>query len=537
MKSPKPVYFPPQDGRAPRDGLPDSRRPVNRTGFPGHTSVLSRIKGGSSFGTLHHPRTPRSPQTQPITPVNPQSLVSGILLSSLLAAPASTVPEPFLPVPNPAQLRWHKAEYLMFIHFGMKTFYPNDDHMGYGKEDPQRFNPVKFDADQWVAAANTGGFKGIVLTTKHHDGFCNWPTDTTAHSVRSSPWRDGRGDIVRDLTEACDRGGLYFGLYISIIDKHFEAAGSPRHADYGSFYHDQLKELSTRYGTIDEYWFDGFNAAGLKMDYPKLAALIRETQPEAVVYDSGTMVGHLPDRCIAWPGNHGGIKPDQDYRREINGTLRWYPNEPSIILQGNWFHNGKPVSSLETIQNEYLNSTGHGVTPLLNIAPNSDGLIDSGTVEVLGRFKSWVDELHTNNLARTPAAVITSDTRRGDDPAFGPNKATDGEYDTYFATDDSVTTATIEVELGAVREIDGFILQEYIPLGQRVDAYTLECRVDGKWTPVFSGRKIGYKRILLEGRSSAADHQFPAADAVRLKIDKALACPLINNFQIIGRSR
>ena len=245
-----------------------------------------------------------------------RTLLASILLTATATAETPAAPAPFLPVPNPAQLRWHRAEYIMFAHFGMKTFYPSNDHLGDGNEDPARFNPVKYDANQWVAAAKAGGFKGIVLTTKHHDGFCNWRTDTTNHSVKSSPWKNGEGDIVRELAEACRKGGVYLGLYVSIIDKHFEKAGSPKHTAYGDFYFDQLKELSTRYGTIDEYWFDGFDAANLKMDYPKIGQMIAETQPEAVVYDSGMLVKTLPDRCLAWPGTHGGVGPDQDYRRK-----------------------------------------------------------------------------------------------------------------------------------------------------------------------------------------------------------------------------
>ena len=460
-------------------------------------------------------------------------LLAGILLATSATAESTDAPAPFLPVPNPAQLRWHRAEYIMFAHFGMKTFYPSHDHLGDGNEDPARFNPVKYDANQWVAAAKAGGFKGIVLTTKHHDGFCNWRTDTTDHSVKSSPWKNGGGDIVKELAEACRKGGVYFGLYVSIIDKHFEKAGSPKHAAYGDFYFDQLKELSTRYGTIDEYWFDGFDADNLKMDYPKIGRMIAEAQPEAVVYDSGMLVKTLPDRCIAWPGQHGGVAPDQDYRREIDGVMRWYPNEPSIILQGNWFHTGEPAVSARQMQEEYLYSTGHGVTPLLNFAPNQDGLIDEDAVAKLVEFKAWVDGLHANDLARQ-AGVKTTDTgHRGSDAKYAAAMATDGNDETYFATDDNVTNAVIEVEFGQVRQPAGFILQEYIPLGQRVDGYVLECRVDGQWQQVFAGKKIGYKRIIFAGRASARDLTLPPCDAVRLRIDNALACPLINNFQII----
>ncbi len=463
------------------------------------------------------------------------TLLGAVLMFGCADKEPVQAPEPFLPVPNKAQLNWHKAEYIMFVHFGMKTFYPSDDHMGYGKEDPEKFNPVKFDARQWVRAAKAGGFKGIVLTAKHHDGFCNWQTETTNHSVGSSSWKEGEGDIIRELAEACREGGVYFGIYVSIIDKHFEYAGSDKYTEYGTYYFNQLKELSTKYGPIDEYWFDGYQADELKMDYNKIAELIKETQPDAVVYESGTMVQYLPDRSIAWPGAHGGITPDQNYRVEIDDTLRWYPSEPSIILQGNWFHNNTPVVSLEQIQDYYLSSVGYGVTPLMNISPNTEGLIDESTVARLSESKIWVDQLNSNDLARSEDVKVIASSYRGNAHDFSPQMINDGNYETYFATDDAIRSAVIEIDLGSVQEIDGFIIQEFIPLGQRIDGYTIECRVDGKWMEVFSGKKIGYKRIILEGRASAMDIKFPAADAVRLNIENALASPLISTFQVVGK--
>lgn len=451
-----------------------------------------------------------------------------------VAAGTVPPPAPLLPVPNQAQLRWHKAEYIMFAHFGMKTFYPSGDHMGHGTEDPKKFNPAKFDANQWVAAANAGGFKGIILTTKHHDGFCNWRTDTTDHCVKSATWKDGQGDIVRELAEACRKGGVYFGVYVSIIDNHFKAAELGKTQDYGEYYYNQLKELSTKYGPLDEYWFDGFNAANLKMDYKKIAAMIKETQPGAVIYDSGVLADFLPDRCLAWPGRHGGVGPDQTYCRKLNGVMSWYPNEPSIILQGNWFHNNQPITSLRNIQEEYLNSTGHGVTPLMNLAPNRDGLIDEDAVVRLKEFKAWVDRLHANDLCRAPGVKISADTVRGNAARYSPAMVADDDFETYHATDDTRRESVIEVNLAKVQKIDGFIVQEYIPLGQRVEGYTIECRVDGKWVEVIAGKTIGYKRIILGGRSSAAKVKFPETDGVRLKITKAHACPLISTFKVIG---
>lgn len=444
-------------------------------------------------------------------------------------------PGAFLPVPNTAQLNWHKAEYIMFVHFGMKTFYPSDDHMGYGKENPQDFNPVKFDANQWVEAAKAGGFKGIVLTTKHHDGFCNWQSEITPHNVKASPWKDGKGDIIKELAEACRKGGVYFGIYVSLIDKYYEQANDGDYSGYDDYYYNQLKELSTKYGTIDEYWFDGYKSDDLNINYKRITDLIKTEQPDAVVYDSGTMVEFMPNGCIAWPGAHGGIKPDQNYRVMVNDTLRWYPSEPSIILQGNWFHNNTPVVSLKKVQDYYLSSVGYGVTPLMNISPNTDGLIDEETVERLVEFKTWVDQLHNNDLAKVEGVKVSATNFRSNAKQYSPQMVNDGDYETYFATDDDEKNAIIEVNLAEVQEIEGVIIQEYIPLGQRVDGYTIECRVNGEWKEIISGKKIGYKRIIYEGRVSAKDIEFPATDGVRLKINNALACPLISTFQVIGK--
>lgn len=454
-------------------------------------------------------------------------------ISSLSANDQVPAPAPFKPVPSPAQMRWHKAEYKMFIHFGMKTFYPSGNHMGNGKEDPKKFNPEHYDANQWVEAAKAGGFEGIVLTTKHHDGFCNWPTKTTDHCVRSSSWKNGKGDIVRELVDACRKGGISFGFYLSIIDHNYNISGSEQYDTYGELYYEQIKELSTQYGPIDEYWFDGFRADKLEMNYKKIADLIKRTQPNAVVYDSGTLVKYLPKRSLRWPQNHGAVRPNQKYVHKVDGKRLWYPNEPSLILQGNWFHHGKPMCSVAKIKDYYLKSTGRGVTPLMNVSPNKDGLIDEDSVKKLKEFKKWVDRLHSNDLAR--GKKVTADSVRGNASAFAADKVADGDFETYYATDDGVDQATIEVDLGKVQEVDGFILQEYIPLGQRIESYAIDCMVDGEWIEVFADKRIGYKRIILEGHKTAKDIKFPATDKVRLRIKSAFACPLVSTFQIVGK--
>jgi hypothetical protein len=227
-----------------------------------------------------------------------------------------------------------------------------------------------------------------------------------------------------------------------------------------------------------------------------------------------------------------------------------------MILLGNWLHVGAPSVGVSQMQDLYLTSTGVGSTPLMNIPPNKDGLIDEDTIAKLKEFKAWVDNLHSNNLARAEGVKASDAGHRGNDAKYAASKALDDDYDSYFTTDDGKTEATLEVTLPKPQKIGGFLIQEYIPLGQRIEDYTIECRVDGQWRPVFAGKTIGYKRIILEGRSTTPALAFdegnidilkvkdaapqggklklPVADAVRLKVRKAKACPLINNFQIIG---
>lgn len=495
-------------------------------------------------------------------------LTSFLPIASEAAPPPAAIaePAPFPPLPNPAQLRWHEADQIMFIHWGMKTFHPSGNHMGSGEEDPKTFNPKNLDVAQWVRVAKESGFKGIVFTTKHHDGFCSWRTATTDHSVKSSPWKNGQGDVVRELADACHKAGIYFGLYVSIKDNHYEAKVSKDYEGYADYYYKQLEELSTNYGRVDEYWFDGYSADKVKVDYAKIAALIKKEQPHAVIYDSHTLAKYLPDRCLNWPGNHGGVSGDQEYVRQIpgapKGTVGWYPNEPSLILQGNWFYVGGKAVGVETMKSYYMQSTARSVTPLMNIAPTPEGVIEEDAIAKLKKYKAWVDGIHASDLARLPGAKTTGSKARGDDKRFAPASATDGDAKSYYAPEDDARTATIEVTFDQPHKVGGFIMQEPIALGQRVKKYVVECRVDGKWVPVFAGKTIGHKRIVLEGSDQVPDlafaegdvgtdkdadkalkeatqkargkTSFPVAEAVRLRILEAGAAPLISNFQIVG---
>ena len=446
----------------------------------------------------------------------------------------AAAPEPILPVPSDVQLHWQKNEMLMFVHFGIKTFYPSNNHMGSGKEDPNKFDPVKFDAKQWVKAAQAGGFKGIVLTTKHHDGFCNWQTATTDHSLKSSKWRDGKGDVVKDLADACHEADILFGLYFTIWDRNYEVSGGDK-SKYSEFYQAQLTELLTKYGKVDELWFDGFGAKNMKVDFKKVSEIVMKHQPKALVYDSGTMVKYIPESCARWPGRHGGLKePMWSFIEKGKNKSGWYPIEASLIAQGNWFYNNKPIVSLSKLQEYYRSTVGINAVALINVAPNRDGLIDDASVVRMKEFKSWIDGLYANDLARGKNVKISADSTRGNSKKFAAKNMIDGNYDTYFATDDGVKTASIEIDLGQPMDIRGVILQEYIPLGQRVSKYAVEC-FDGKqWVRMAEANTIGFKKIILEKSKQAGGKAFPKTERVRLVILDSRAAPTISTFSVIG---
>lgn len=453
--------------------------------------------------------------------------ILAIFLSCATKEPVQA-PKPFLPIPSDIQLEWQKKELLMFVHFGIKTFYPSDNHMGAGTEDPE-----KFDARQWVKAAKAGGFKGIVLTTKHHDGFCNWQTNTTHHCLKSSTWKDGKGDIVKELADACHESGMLFGLYFSIWDRNYEVSGGDK-SKFSDFYISQLNELCTNYGKVDEFWFDGFGADNMKVDFEKVSDLIKKYQPNALVYDSGTLVDYMPENCASWPGRHGGVKDPNWSVYEKDSTV-WYPAEASIIAQGNWFYNNTPIISLEKLKDYYRTSVGLNAVALINVAPNADGLIDDASIVRLAEFKSWVDGLYESNLAKGENVKVSADSWRGKSDNFSPENVIDGNYDTYFATDDEVKTATLEIDLGKPMDICGVILQEYIPLGQRVSSYSVECFNGTEWIEISKQSTIGYKRLILSKSPETNGKEIPNSSKIRLNILDSRAIPLINTIKIIGK--
>jgi alpha-L-fucosidase len=474
-----------------------------------------------------------------------QLLFPSLVLAGLLAACQSQpqdradVPVAPLPVvPTAQQVAYQAQELVGFAHFGVNTF--TDREWGTGQEDPQIFNPTAFDARQWVRACQEAGMGTLILTAKHHDGFCLWPSKLTDHSVASSPWKNGQGDMVREVADACREAGLKLGLYLSPWDMHEPSYGTDR---YNAFYLGQLRELMTQYGPVAEVWFDGAkgpNAKDMVYDFAAYRQLVRELQPDALMFsDEG------PD--IRWIGNEKGIagptnwsmlhpdsvevgKADQGYlnRGDPQGT-HWIVGECDVSIRPGWFYHAKEdtaVKSLDHLVDLYYKSVGRNGTLLLNIPPDRRGRFHETDVARLGELRAVLNQTFGTNLASRQPATATN--QRAGLPRYAPSHLTDGDPATYWATDDSVTAASAEVRLAQPQTLDRASVQEYVQLGQRVQQFALQAWVGGQWQTLAQGTTIGYKRLLRFAPVTT--------DRVRLVVQQATACPVISELGLFRAS-
>ena len=393
------------------------------------------------------------------------------------------------------QLEWQKMELTAFLHFGMNTFTGNE--WGNGTDSPELFNPTELDCDQWARALKEGGFKMAILTAKHHDGFCLWPTSTTEYSVRNSPWKDGKGDVVKELRDACERHGLKFGVYLSPWDRNAKCYGdSPA---YNQYFVNQLTELLTNYGEIHEVWFDGANGEGPNgkkqvYDWDAFLSVIRKYQPNAVTAIMGD--------DVRWVGNEGGLGRETEWSatvlapgsytdkaaanqylgiketskdlgsRELLAKaeeLYWYPSEVDVSIRPGWFyhsHEDESVRSLENLVNIYYQSVGCNSVLLLNIPPDRRGLIHETDAQRIKELNEYLTQTFADNLALDA----------------GYWKAEEGE------------SREFKVHAGA--RVNTVMLQEDIAKGQRVENFRIETYSNGEWHQAAEGTTIGYKRLL-----------------------------------------
>lgn len=455
-----------------------------------------------------------------------------ICLTSVAPAQSAVPPPlPVMPIPTERQLEWQRRELAMFVHFTVNTF--TNREWGDGTEDNSVFNPSALDVEQWVKVAREFGFRSIILTAKHHDGFCLWPSRYTDHSVRNSPWRDGHGDVVGELARACGKAGIRMGLYLSPWDRHEPSYGDELR--YNLFYLAQLRELLTNYGSLSEVWFDGAKGKDARdMDYHfgTYWALVRQLQPGAVIFsDEG------PD--VRWIGNERGSagescwamldrsrvavgKADTTYLNEGDPDgPDWVPGETDVSIRKGWFwHPDESPKSVAELIDIYFHSVGRNSVLLLNVPPDRRGRFADSDIRRLREWRQALDAIFDRNLAA--GAPSRASNVRGDSTDFGPDKALDGHLESYWATDDDVRSAWLEFDLGTARRFNVCLLQEPIQLGQRVKQYRLEVETPSGWETISEGTTIGYKKL----------ERFAAVEArrVRIRILDARACPLLAGF-------
>lgn len=428
-------------------------------------------------------------------------------------------PEPILPVPEPKQVEWQQMETYAFIHFGLNTF--NDREWGYGDTDPKVFNPTNLDCEQWAQTLVKAGMKGVILTAKHHDGFCLWPFEGTDYSVKNSPWKNGKGNVVKELSEACKKYGLKFAVYLSPWDRHQANYGTP---EYLPYFYAQLHDLLTNYGPVFEVWFDGANGGdgwygGAKdirtidrknyYNYPRIYEMLDSIQPQAIIFSDGgpgcRWVGN--EKGFAGATNwsflrEGEVHPGYEKSYELQyghaDGNQWVPAECDVSIRPGWFYHPEEddrVKSPDQLVDLYYRSVGHNATLLLNFPVDRRGLIHPVDSANAVRFHEMIQQqLKTNLVAGMTPKV--SNERGGD---FVASALTDDNFDTYWATEDGVTTADIEFSFDTPTRMNRMMLQEYIPLGQRVKAFVVEYLDKDTWLPVKLNEEtttIGYKRLL-----------------------------------------
>lgn len=449
-------------------------------------------------------------------------------------------------IPSERQLRWQKLELTGFFHFGINTYTGRE--WGDGKENPAIFNPTDFDAGQWVKAAKDGGIKQVIITAKHHDGFCLWPSKYTKHSVASSPWRNGKGDVVKDVADASRKAGLGFGIYLSPWDRNSQSYGTE---EYNDFFVNQLTELLTQYGQVDEVWFDGANGEGPNgkkqvYDFDRWYKVIRKLQPKAVIAIMG------PD--VRWVGTETGygrdtewsvvpadnidngnisensqtnvvFKPTGDMTGDILGGreqimkakgLVWYPAETDVSIRPGWFYHedeNDKVKTPEKLVDIYFNSVGKNGVLLLNLPPDKRGLIHENDVENLREWKQEIDRIFRTNLL-TKARVEAKERKN--------LKSLIDENDETYWTTSGDSASSIHFILEKPVTFNVLRVQEYIKRGQRVEEFSLEYKEGAEWKEAAKGTTVGFKRLLT----------FPEVTAkeVRLNISSSRLNPLISDI-------
>jgi alpha-L-fucosidase len=447
-------------------------------------------------------------------------------------------------VPSQKQLSYQSMEMVGFIHFSINTF--TDKEWGYGDESPALFDPKKLDAEQWVKAAKDAGIRELILTAKHHDGFCLWPSAYTEHSIKNSPYKNGKGDIVKEFTEACAKYGIKAGLYLSPWDRNHAGYGTPA---YITYYKNQLKELMSNYGKISEVWFDGANGGDgyyggaretRKIDkksyYPwkEIQEIVYKLQPEASIFsDAG------PD--IRWIGNERGIAgetcwsmldrsrvavgdADSDYLNtgDFFGSS-WVIGQCDVSIRPGWFYHAKEDESFRTpsqLVELYYKSVGRNAVFLLNIPPDRNGLFAEKDIASMKKFREILDKTFKENFALK--ATVTATSCYASAAKFSPANLTDNDTESYWAAGADKRQASLEVAIDSTRKFDRIVLQEPVRFGQRIASFDIQLKLPGGWQTIAAGTSIGFKKLL---RITPI-----AGSRIRINIREANNTPALSNF-------
>jgi len=440
------------------------------------------------------------------------------LISVLVLALVSCTkaPTPLYPVPSDNQLEWQQLETYAFIHFGLNTF--NDLEWGCGDTPASTFNPESLDCEQWVKTLKNSGMKGVILTAKHHDGFCLWPTKSTDYNISNSSYKNGKGDLVKELSDACRKYGLKFGIYCSPWDRHNAKYAYP---EYVTTYHQQIQELTSNYGHLFEFWFDGANGGNgyygganetrsidpdNYYDYQRAKDTVLANNPTAMIFGG-------PYQTVRWIGNEKGFAGATNWCNtpritsqtpltintfgDENGT-EWLPAEVDVSIRPGWFYHANEdnqVKSVDELCDIYYNSVGHNANLLLNFPVALNGKIHpTDSTRAVEFYKTISKDLSNNKLSN---AKVCADNVRG--RHFDASKVNDNDSETFWATDDDYPYGTVSFSMSKAVVISCVMIQEYVKLGQRVKSFYLEGEKDGNWFRVNTYDEtttVGYKRIV-----------------------------------------
>ncbi len=431
----------------------------------------------------------------------------------VLLCAALSVAQNFTEVkPSPQQVAWQDLEIGAIIHFGPNTFM--DREWGDGTANPAVFNPPSVDPEQWMQAAKSAGITYVVLVAKHHDGFCLWPTKKSQYGIKSSPWKDGHGDLVRDVATAARKYGLKFGVYLSPWDRH-----EPTYKDsaaYDGYYLAQLNELVTSYGELVEFWLDGAGSAGHVYDFDRYVDNLRVYQPNTLIFADAALLKYGD---IRWVGNEEGSASEDNWNvLDLRGYLRYRPAEADTPLRKeHWFwhpNDEKSLKSVSELLDTYHRTVGRGAQLMIGLAPDNRGLLPDADVNRLKEFGEAVRSIYAPEKNLATRAVNASAFRA----------AVDSDPDTTWSAPEGSHSAVIDLLFAHPIHFDRALTMEWLVDGQKVQKYAVQVMGGAKWKTVYSGTTIGHKKIDLFPRVSAQH--------VRLNILSSSGTPRVREFQL-----